>query len=79
MNLIKLKIMRLEAGITQWKMAEQLNMGETKLSRIESGRIKKVSQDLIKKMAEILGQTPEAVKKAIDLDRNSTLKTLKLR
>lgn len=71
--------MRLEAGITQWKMAEQLNMGETKLSRIESGRIKKVSQDLIKKMAEILGQTPEAVKKAIDLDRNSTLKTLKLR
>jgi len=49
----KLKIARIQKGITQWQLANQLGIGNTKLSMIETGRLKP-TEDIKKKCSGIL-------------------------
>lgn len=46
-RLTRLKFRRMKAGVTQWRLAEQIGISETLLSKLESGRISPNEADAV--------------------------------
>jgi len=54
----KIKIKRIERGITQWELAKMIGIHPTTMSLFETGKIKP-SKETLEKIAKILGCSPE--------------------
>ena len=66
MSLSKLKLVRLQRGLRQWDVAQQVGVTESQLSKIETGRIP-LSPGLAEKIAYILGVVPEDIEGIISV------------
>ena len=56
--LTKVKLRRLQRGLRQWDVARQVGIGESHLSKIETGRVQPPSE-LLEKIATVLDVAPE--------------------
>ncbi len=61
MLLTKIKLARLRKGMVQWRLARQLGIAESTLSRIETGRLQP-SPGMVLKIAGALGVPAETLR-----------------
>ncbi len=61
--LVPVKRLRLEIGLRQFDVARQVGISESKLSKIETGRVRPSEHELAR-LAEVLGVDPEALELA---------------
>ncbi len=60
MAVSQLKLTRMQRGITQWELARRAGMPESKLSRVENGRIP-LTPELAARLARELGVSPDEI------------------
>ena len=54
-QLLTLTVLRKEKGLTQWELAEHLNVTQTEISLLENGHVSTIRNDGLRRIAELLG------------------------